>query len=1751
MPAPGGSVYTFYVDYQNGNDTTGDGSYENPYKTIDRALTEPPETPIHDCFIYIKPCTYYINTGSVYDLEPTKYSAKSFGREGHFHIEGLPDENGAFPRIVVDFRVEDNPFYHNSHVRFVLNDYYPDTMRYIGLKRLVFVFRGRPTYYGTSFIYVWGGVGTRLIEQCMFIGHCYVNIDPDYPLFNINMKALCVGSIENVYVRNCLFFGFAAGVLFDYAYYAYVQGCIFQKIKSVAIILEPNMGTADHINISYNNFVALAEEYWYAEEEGYGWDKIVENNTITDPDIYSKEAVKFLSDVPMGIYPVIKERWTASDDVNEFGSSGNYESRAINCAWFNYVVGDCGDTVYIETTSAALSIDADVYKYLMLEAVVQMVSGDDNNNPFIEYKIGETWYRKSLAENLFYVFDSALSIWEEAPVNAYIDMSAEEDWAGTVIGFRFGGWEVAKGAQEPRNAYLLNIIPVAYDDILYGRQEQLNDDSPAIDTGNPDIFDSYSEEFGFLGKGGQRSDQGAYGGGSAEPLTGFTSTRLGYLTSLPEYAIRLLRASTEGIFACIRGLFVQADEAAITSVGFESMSERLLEAGDMHKTITGQTLQSVACDNTVMEFSDHDSALYDELNTKGLLYPKIFAGTLTDAFENILTDTSQDLSQFTLAGYCEILSGDAAGKRYFIIFNDATSWTVLPDPDDIFSVDPQTDGVVAGDSYKIDASYEIWAQIRVGFQGIPQDRILWMGGYVNQKDIEHSIASRSVLVDLLGFEKLLESYDAYEVCSDEKNLFFIPGIKVLKYFPGTQSSITYGPRSINFMWQDGQIEGVEIDKIQLGNSPGLKILEFRPPTYFRYNGGEWTSIEGEQTEFLSDLDGNQVSFKFSGKYPNICAVMFFTCKGSYSPYLDVQGMPTLQLGDGPEISLNKIFTAVLLHEGNTWTDLTNIVTYGRKSLGRGQDYASCFTGPDAEIYFLSAEPFTGIELILHTSTSFSSQVSYLYCAGGTFYNSFSNYELEDATENLSQDGTITWNLPTDWVRSRVSAGSLGNFNAVYVVKIRRDTFAGGNLSIERLFKAFRIYDQDSLGVDVAIDVDSIPWEDSQDAVIIRKGGLIGTWYNNIDFHTLAERAADIFGYPTACRLIEEMRYSWSSPKIGIWGRLPYSGGIEKTPTALCWDSQTSILYVGYQDELWEIPQKGPARKLMTLPKYNNFTLYIYRMEVVHTQISFPHNTVRCVAWKPHDAEYTFDTEPLQELDYDIFWANSPAVAFSYDISEISATLYCELNTISAWDDVAQPGLFPGDVTLRQGSLKEYTIHPPDNWIYTECLIGQGAGDAYFMGALAGDSGHDRREVWPVGAGENIVSPLGKNNWMKIGPFGLIGASPFYGNTVLRLQGGLYSQDSFPTGIAEGWYFRLSKTLEYPDGVSTFGPAYEAPPGWYSVIPWAFAHPDSPGNYYNFMWKLGQPGYVVWDELEHTWIGRVWDGNPSKVVGADLWYDRRFSASGINFTVKASNAINTSATQTLHADWDDTLAVLYACQIYWKDEDAFNPDVWAISQAKIQKINVETGDVSTAWDFHGGISLEVGSSIVGIEQPFVMPIEIKYDAGKGVFHGCILSRITLKYHYMIFDPVNSKLYSILLTENPNYQIKSFVYCSTDSKMYFAVCDVRYNKVGATIYRASFDVTRPKGDWVVFEKVGSVDDTEWDIPQMIVTSGRIMGFTGPTKGYIFQIDDEFYPRVQYADLSDLNGRQLFEHLCSPLTMRMRVGEDNVLNIKNMQL
>jgi len=1148
--------------------------------------------------------------------------------------------------------------------------------------------------------------------------------------------------------------------------------------------------------------------------------------------------------------------------------------------------------------------------------------------------------------------------------------------------------------------------------------------------------------------------------------------------------------------------YVVAGDPSITTVGFTSMTERLKKIGTIRKKVSGDALSRIECDSVNIAYDNEDLQLFYAAGESGLLYPKYFEGSLTRVARDVLEDSNQNFVSNTLTGTIEIVTGKAVGKRYFIIYNSVGTVTVLPDPDDAYSTTPEEDGVKVGDAYRIDASHELWMLLKTGFRNIPGDRILYLGGFVEPSEIENNPAGKSVVVRVLGFEKLLERYHAYNICKSQGQLYFLTGVSIKKWFPSADTPPTYGPRTLSFAWDDTQIEGIEVYSVQAGNKPGLKTIEFRPPYYFRYSDGTWYARKTEQTEYLYDNNQNTIAVKFSGKYSDIPQEMFIYIEDPHKPYVSKSGMPTLQLGDGKPVTLGRTFISVI-HEGGYsgtgYRDITDIVTWGKRVRRDGSSYVSIFSTLFECLYVASPFPFSGAEFDLMDFSDFDGTIWIQYAQSIDSWKTLTY--TEDETNQCANSGHITWEMPRDWVPTSVVIGD--HLRNVYLVRFQVVTRNSGALDLRRIKRTHRIYDNDGVGVDIKVIHDLLPLEDTEDTVIIKKDGIAGAWYNVIDFHTLAQYAATEFGFPSACRTMEALKFDWSEPRIAVWGGLPHLDGENKVPEAVAWDSYNKILYVGYEDELWKIPQNGCAEKVCEIPPFYHFKLHIRRLQVTHSGLY-----INGLAWKPYD-----DTG-CRHVTSDISFPNLPyggteerptaAILFRYNTLTNKLAYDYFINSV----DTSWPSLITGEVCYRLG--RHITDDAGGDQDYEYTTIGQ----------------KNWTSEGSKFAGENICAPI---------PCVHSVSSDTLRKAFVALRSGLLEDSSsLSVSYRREFYYQIGK---YGLEDCTLGHFWNAPPGWFFLGNWS-----SQANEFeiHYRWSLGQRGFIAWDDANDRWRVLTWNGTEYKVISCGF----NDYQTAVNSTLWSPGAKTFDNDNLLCSTCygPDNIA-LWTGWIKWND---LGTNISTAYIALLRNENLYT-PYTIQFNFSTG-TVEPGSSIQGDEQ-YCVPIEMVYESSAGELHGCLLNRNDLSYHYFIF--YMGKLYTTSIGDNPNFQLKAFVVHPTDNQVYCALCDTRYGNVGARILKMTFNSALGASHGFTHEFMGTVDDAEYDIVEMQSATDRIVGVTGPSKGLVFQIGTEFYPRVQQAALGDRDGRELFSDLCTPFAFRTRIKEDNTLILKKLNM
>lgn len=309
----------------------------------------------------------------------------------------------------------------------------------------------------------------------------------------------------------------------------------------------------------------------------------------------------------------------------------------------------------------------------------------------------------------------------------------------------------------------------------------------------------------------------------------------------------------------------------------------------------------------------------------------------------------------------------------------------------------------------------------------------------------------------------------------------------------------------------------------------------------------------------------------------------------------------------------------------------------------------------------------------------------------------------------------------------------------------------------------------------------------------------------------------------------------------------------------------------------------------------------------------------------------------------------------------------------------------------------------------------------------------------------------------------------------------------------------------------------------------------------FCMNLGAKGFVTWNETLDKWMCCRWDGTNFDVI--TLEYDASV-VSLLNLAVYQN--------QPIAADWKNDW--LYFSLMTWQENGGTFPA--DLGECDLQKLNND-GSIHTVLFEFAANSVEANQSLATGDEPYCVILDLVCNTDENTIHGCLLNRDDFEYHYFVYDIANDKLYTSQtgsgFTYNSGRQIKEFLYNSNDDKIYAVVTDPRYNEETAFLISAEFIAPggAPDGTEITLTKEADIVDTEHNsIALALGGSGRIYGITAPDMNYLFQYDDNFYPRFFLANVNELSYRDILTELAEAMNMIVSIDPNRKIHFSERE-
>lgn len=480
-----------------------------------------------------------------------------------------------------------------------------------------------------------------------------------------------------------------------------------------------------------------------------------------------------------------------------------------------------------------------------------------------------------------------------------------------------------------------------------------------------------------------------------------------------------------------------------------------------------------------------------------------------------------------------------------------------------------------------------WVKYLVKIKGTT-DEINWFGGLVDLTDMTPNFFDKTLTIRVYGHTYELTRYPAYNVIDTvNTELPKIGGMFITNYIASSDS--IGGIKSLDYIpFSNSKMKEVSVESVSANTVSGMKVFEFRYPSFFRWNGGVWTSVAtyADTTDGIKTLVGHVATetadIKFGDgtqlfEFPDEDTEIWVNVKDEVTPTntreISDQGQPVLVFDQGDESFLKIHMQRILKLVGSTYTDITDGLNLNGTTVE-----ISLFEANNDSVIFICPDKFYGIDLLLCAETFSVGSFEVYYSTGGDSFSAAMSLGVEglvDGTNDLTEPGVITWNNITDWVLNNIVISPTVAYKG-FMIKVKRITATGTckSLEIKRVLRAKGI---DNDFIEFTFDQSKLARVDQEDEVIVKQNSdgswQVGFWHENVSLQYLLQEALNTANYPSGSRTISDAKIIGLQYTFNIWGKIPKNINISK-PTAMCIDYTNMIIYAATVKDIYKVTLIG-------------------------------------------------------------------------------------------------------------------------------------------------------------------------------------------------------------------------------------------------------------------------------------------------------------------------------------------------------------------------------------------------------------------------------------------------------------------------------------------------------------------------------------------------------------------------------------------------
>lgn len=513
-----------------------------------------------------------------------------------------------------------------------------------------------------------------------------------------------------------------------------------------------------------------------------------------------------------------------------------------------------------------------------------------------------------------------------------------------------------------------------------------------------------------------------------------------------------------------------------------------------------------------------------------------------------------------------------------------------------------------------------WVRIYFALQGASDRLLVFAGTVYNTQPLGKQ---KTVKLLCMGHLKELERYPGWYVNNQGGECVKLNGINLVAL-----SGETYeGRKKLRYQYPDGEdMPGLTLNFVSSDCPRGWHILKFQPPDLWQFDWGAWEQeTEGDTGATITSEAGHTINADMPNDFYVESRSELIWVNNELKPEIAKRGKASLQLDAGKKMKVRFDFDGVIRYDDGA----TAYSSHHRLASNELVDI-DLFEAADDVIYIMSSDQFAGIQFELNTDLV--ATFTFQYARG---FEDWATLTKTDGTSNFSQSGVITWNIPGDWRQCNQEIDS-ALYQNMYFLKISCATYTSGSCKASRMLRYFRIYDEKDVYLDLKIQVEKLPNESREEEIlaVLDSSGVMQpcTWKQNQSLQNYLEEMLTEAKFRSAQLNITDLKITSGTPVLSLYGQAP-KFQYPKKPTAICIDTtpDPDVIYLGIEDEVWKVSEKGEFTYLFTIPTYffNDGIGDFYRRLKIQRLSIDENGYLHGLAWGEWNEYYTYTDVALR------------------------------------------------------------------------------------------------------------------------------------------------------------------------------------------------------------------------------------------------------------------------------------------------------------------------------------------------------------------------------------------------------------------------------------------------------------------------------------------------------------------------------------------